>query len=99
MPSLTLLICPPDYMLAEIAKFPVDWSDLTSDTRKSALPARHIYEIVLPEVVDRLHGKDDVYYHRSSPYSIPGKSTMDLTYGDLHNCKRGSCYNLVVNAS
>lgn len=73
-------------MLAELTRLPVDWSDLTSDPRKSALPARYIYETVLPEIVDRL-GNGDVYYHRSSPYSIPGKSSMDLKYGDLHNCE------------
>lgn len=76
---------PPDYMLAEVFKLPVDWSDLTSDPRQSALPGRYIYETVLPEIIDRL-GSGDVYYHRSSPYSIPGKSTMDLKHGDLHNC-------------
>ncbi|KAF8320927.1 glycoside hydrolase [Clavulina sp. PMI_390] len=76
-----------DYMMAEILKLPIDWS-LTSlsesELKASALPARHIYETVLPEVVNRI-GNGDVYYHRSSPYSIPGKSSMDLKHGDLHN--------------
>ena len=73
-------------MIAELSKIPVDWSDLDSDPRQSALPARYIYETVLPETVDRFGG-GDVYYHRSSPYSIPGTSSMDLKHGDIHNCE------------
>lgn len=40
---------------------------------------RHIYEILLPEVVERL---STVFYSRGSPYG--GASSGDLTVGDAH---------------
>ena len=48
-------------------------STSTSDAR------RHIYEILLPEVVERCC---TIHYHRSSPYG--GKDTKDQTIGDIH---------------
>ncbi|KAG8949952.1 hypothetical protein FRC00_007913, partial [Tulasnella sp. 408] len=47
----------------------------------TTFPARHIYERVLPSIVN---AHSDVFYHRGSPYSGYGKPTTDRTYGDLH---------------
>lgn len=47
------------------------------------LPARKIYEHVLPEVVSRLTG-DSIPYHRGSPYGGKGWDTADPTVGDIH---------------
>ena len=41
--------------------------------------SRQIYEVILPEVVERL---STIFYHRSSPYG--GVDTKDKTVGDLH---------------
>ncbi|KAH9900032.1 glycoside hydrolase family 2 protein [Cubamyces lactineus] len=70
-----------DYQIAESLKLELDYSDEKSDFRKTNFPARHIYERLLPSVVERLC---DVHYHRSSPYSGFGKPTTDKNYGDLH---------------
>ncbi|KAI0637996.1 glycoside hydrolase family 2 protein [Trametes polyzona] len=70
-----------DYQVAESLKLELDYSDETSDFRKTNFPARYIYERLLPSVVERLC---DIYYHRSSPYSGFGKETTDKRYGDLH---------------
>lgn len=70
-----------DYQLAESLDLELDYSDETSDFRKTNFPARHIYERVLPEIVQT---HCDVYYHRASPYSGQGKPTTDKTLGDLH---------------
>lgn len=59
----------------------MDYSDETSDFRKTSFPARFIYERVLPEVVAT---HSNIHYHRSSPYSGYGKPTTDKQYGDLH---------------
>ncbi|KAH9927208.1 glycoside hydrolase family 2 protein [Epithele typhae] len=70
-----------DYQVAESHNLELDYSDETSDFRKTNFPARWIYERLLPDVVQRLC---DIHYHRSSPYSGYGKPTTDKTYGDLH---------------
>ncbi|ELU41403.1 glycoside hydrolase family 2 protein [Rhizoctonia solani AG-1 IA] len=75
-----------DYQVAESLKLELDYdADPTQvDFRKTNFPARYIYEVVLPEVVNRL---SDTHYHRASPYSGYGKPTTDRTYGDIHQCK------------
>lgn len=55
----------------------LQWGDV------SELPARRIYEEVLPEVVSRLT-YDLVPYHRGSPYGGEGWDTADPTVGDIH---------------
>ncbi|TFK55470.1 glycoside hydrolase family 2 protein [Heliocybe sulcata] len=70
-----------DYQLAEANKLDLDYSDETSDFRKTTFPARHIYERVLPAAVKE---HSDIHYHRSSPYSGFGKVTTNQQYGDLH---------------
>lgn len=72
-----------DYQIAESLNLELDYSDEKSDFRKTNFPARHIYERVLPSIVQQY---SDVYYHRSSPYSGFGKDTRDQKYGDLHQC-------------
>ncbi|KAG2042900.1 glycoside hydrolase family 2 protein [Suillus americanus] len=69
-----------DYQLAESINI-VDYSDETSDFRKTKFPARYIYERTLPSIVQKFC---DIHYHRSSPYSAPGTVTTDKTLGDLH---------------
>ncbi|KAN0097394.1 glycoside hydrolase family 2 protein [Tylopilus felleus] len=69
-----------DYQLAESINI-VDYSDETSDFRKTKFPARFIYERTLPSIVGKFC---DIHYHRSSPYSAPGVVTTDKTLGDLH---------------
>jgi beta-mannosidase len=64
----------------------LDYSDETSDFRKTNFPARYIYERVLPSVVAKY---SDVFYHRGSPYSGQGQPTTDKTLGDLHQCLFG----------
>jgi beta-mannosidase len=77
-----LYLSPPkDYQIAESLKLELDYSDETSDFLKTNFPARHIYERLLPAVVEEL---SDIFYHRSSPYSGYGKPTTDQTCGDLH---------------
>ncbi|TFY68978.1 hypothetical protein EVJ58_g699 [Rhodofomes roseus] len=49
----------------------------------SELPARRIYEQVLPEVVERLTNPP-IPYHRGSPYGGEGWDTTDPTIGDVH---------------
>ncbi|KAJ4478021.1 glycoside hydrolase family 2 protein [Lentinula aciculospora] len=70
-----------DYQVAESMHLELDYSDESSDFRKTNFPARYIYERVLPEIVGRL---SNIHYHRSSPYSGQGKASTDLTLGDLH---------------
>ncbi|KAJ7095340.1 glycoside hydrolase family 2 protein [Mycena belliarum] len=70
-----------DYQIAESLNLELDYSDEQSDYLKTNFPARHIYERLLPAVVEEL---SDTYYHRGSPYSGNGKLTTDQTYGDLH---------------
>ncbi|KAI0089166.1 glycoside hydrolase family 2 protein [Irpex rosettiformis] len=70
-----------DYQIAESLNLELDYNDETSDFRKTNFPARHIYERLLPSVVERY---SNIHYHRSSPYSGFGKPTTDKQYGDLH---------------
>ncbi|CEL57611.1 beta-mannosidase [Rhizoctonia solani AG-1 IB] len=72
-----------DYQVAESLKLELDYDADPSqvDFRKTNFPARYIYEVILPEVVNRL---SDTHYHRASPYSGYGKPTTDRTYGDIH---------------
>ncbi|KAK0482107.1 glycoside hydrolase family 2 protein [Armillaria luteobubalina] len=72
-----------DYQIAESLNLELDYSDEKSDFRKTNFPARHLYERVLPSIVQQY---SDIYYHRSSPYSGFGKDTRDQKYGDLHQC-------------
>ena len=60
----------------------------------SDLPARKIYEEILPDVVERLLLKT-VPYHRGSPYGGEGWNTADPTIGDIHQWDiwAGSCRN------
>ena len=71
-----------DYQLAESIDV-VDYSDETSDFRKTEFPARYIYERTLPQIVEK---HCDIHYHRGSPYSGQGKVTTDKTLGDIHQC-------------
>lgn len=86
LPTYAIMIISshPDYQVAESCKLDLDYSDEHSDFRKTTFPARHIYERLLPSVVQK---HCDIYYHRSSPYSGYGKPTTDKTYGDLHQCE------------
>ncbi|KAG8986593.1 hypothetical protein FRB90_003901, partial [Tulasnella sp. 427] len=72
-----------DYQVAESLKLELDYSDEDpkTDFRKTNFPARHIYERLLPSIINE---HSDVFYHRGSPYSGYGKPTTDRTYGDLH---------------
>ncbi|KAJ6539298.1 glycoside hydrolase family 2 protein [Mycena capillaripes] len=70
-----------DYQIAESLKLELDYSDEKSDYLQTNFPARHIYERLLPAVVEKL---SDIFYHRGSPYSGHGKVSTDRTYGDLH---------------
>ncbi|KAJ6599110.1 glycoside hydrolase family 2 protein [Mycena vulgaris] len=70
-----------DYQIAESLKLELDYSDEKSDYLDTNFPARHIYERLLPAVVEEL---SDIFYHRGSPYSGQGKPTTDKAYGDLH---------------
>lgn len=80
-----------DYQVAE-GEGVIDYDDESGDYLHTKFPAyvvglarchadqsRHIYEIILPEVVHRL---SNIFYWRSSPYG--GKSSGDLTVGDVH---------------
>ncbi|WVQ73105.1 hypothetical protein IAR50_002669 [Cryptococcus sp. DSM 104548] len=67
-----------DYQVAESLNI-VDYTDESGDYMHTKFPGRHIYEIILPEVVHRL---SDIHYHRSSPYG--GKTSRDPTVGDIH---------------
>ncbi|WVR07896.1 hypothetical protein IAU60_004939 [Kwoniella sp. DSM 27419] len=67
-----------DYQVAESVGM-MDYNDNSGDYMKSKFPGRHLYEVLLPEVVERL---STVFYHRSSPYG--GKDTRDPTVGDIH---------------
>lgn len=73
-----------DYQIAEQLNLELDYSDETGDYRKTNFPARHIYERVLPAIVEK---HSDIYYHRGSPYSGHCKPTTDQTLGDLHQCE------------
>jgi beta-mannosidase len=57
----------PDYQLAESVNLELDYSDEKSDYLKTNFPARHIYERLLPAVVEEF--SPDIFYHRGSPYS------------------------------
>jgi len=78
-----------DYQVAESLKLELDYSDETGDYLKTNFPARHIYERLLPEVVEKY---SDIHYHRGSPYSGQGKPSTDKTLGDLHQCECGKFY-------
>ncbi len=72
-----------DYQVAESFNLELDYSDESSDFRKTNFPARYIYERVLPVAVGKY---SNIHYHRASPYSGQGKPTTDQTLGDLHQC-------------
>lgn len=52
-------------------------------TDVASLPARVLYEDVLPNVVVECSGERAVY-HRGSPYGGKGWDTSDPTVGDVH---------------
>jgi beta-mannosidase len=57
----------------------LQWGDVPE------LPARKIYEEVLPSVVRRLTDPENpIPYHRGSPYGGQGWDTADPTIGDVH---------------
>ncbi|KAI5121343.1 hypothetical protein M0805_000651 [Coniferiporia weirii] len=60
-----------------------DYQQILQWNVKTDLPARKIYEKVLPEVVTALT-HDEVPYHRGSPYGGEGWDTADPTVGDIH---------------
>ena len=70
-----------DYAFAESLGLELDYSDETSDFRKTNFPSRYIYERILPAAISEY---SSFHYHRGSPYSGHGKPTTDQTYGDLH---------------
>ncbi|KAG6817452.1 hypothetical protein H0H87_008620 [Tephrocybe sp. NHM501043] len=70
-----------DYQVAESLGLELNYDDETSDFRKTNFPARHIYEVTLPNIVNK---NCDIFYHRASPYSGQGKPTTDRTLGDIH---------------
>ena len=47
------------------------------------LPAKILYETILPEVVEKLTDPQ-IPYHRGSPYGGKGWDTADPTVGDIH---------------
>ncbi|EMD39457.1 glycoside hydrolase family 2 protein [Gelatoporia subvermispora B] len=55
----------------------LQWGDVAD------LPARLIYESVLPDVVERLTDPP-IPYHRGSPYGGENWNTADPTVGDIH---------------
>ncbi|KAL3440945.1 glycoside hydrolase superfamily [Aspergillus insuetus] len=71
-----------DYQVQERYKLGYDPKDTDPESwRKSAFPARYIYEYLLPKWV----GEEDpnVLYHPGSPWG-DGKHTSDPTVGDIH---------------
>jgi beta-mannosidase len=54
----------------------LQWGDVAD------LPARKLYEDVLPGIVSRY--APEVAYHRGSPYGGEGWDTADPTVGDVH---------------
>ncbi|GHJ85131.1 hypothetical protein NliqN6_1533 [Naganishia liquefaciens] len=68
-----------DYQVAEAINLEIDYDDHDADFRKTAFPARHFYEKVLPNAVNSL---SDVTYHYGSPWG--GKDSRDPTVGDIH---------------
>jgi hypothetical protein len=68
--SIFVLISEIDYQQV------LQWGDVAS------LPARKLYEDVLPSVVSDL--APEVPYHRGSPYGGKGWDTADPTVGDVH---------------
>ena len=48
------------------------------------LPARVLYESILPDIVQKLTDPP-VAYHRGSPYGGQGWDTADPTVGDVHH--------------
>ncbi|KAJ9117501.1 hypothetical protein QFC22_004351 [Naganishia vaughanmartiniae] len=68
-----------DYQVAESINLEIDYNDHDADFRKTAFPARHFYEKVLPNAVNSL---SDVTYHYGSPWG--GKDSRDPTVGDIH---------------
>lgn len=67
-----------DYQVAENMGV-VDYDDNSGDYMHTKFPGRHIYEVLLPEVVKRC---STIFYWPSSPYG--GKTSGDLTVGDVH---------------
>ncbi|KAI7968895.1 hypothetical protein EIK77_007590 [Talaromyces pinophilus] len=70
-----------DYLFAELFNTEYDKKDSNPDNwLKSTFPGRYIYEIVLPELFQRLN--PDSSYHPGSPWG--GKYFNDPTVGDTH---------------
>ncbi|KAL5495319.1 hypothetical protein ACEPAI_782 [Sanghuangporus weigelae] len=60
-----------------------DYQQILQWDVETDFPARRIYEEVLPKVVSSFT-KDEVPYHRGSPYGGKGWDTADPTVGDVH---------------
>ncbi|KAH8109772.1 glycoside hydrolase superfamily [Phellopilus nigrolimitatus] len=60
-----------------------DYQQILQWNIETDLPARKIYEEVLPGIVTALT-RDEVPYHRGSPYGGKGWDTADPTVGDVH---------------
>lgn len=71
-----------DYLMAEDLNIKWDSNDQKKNYAKTDFPARTLYEVEFPKLVDAMTG---VSYHRGSPYS-PGHNirSTDPTVGDLH---------------
>lgn len=71
----------------------LDYQQILQWDLKADLPARKIYEELLPEIVTRLTGLD-VPYWRGSPYGGKGWDTADPTVGDVVSSEycQTSCY-------
>lgn len=69
-----------DYQVAEQCGLEYDPKDNSGDYLKTTFPARHIYEILLPELVSAHHPA--VPYHPGSPWG--GVNSSDPTVGDIH---------------
>lgn len=76
-----------DYQLAQ--SLDLKWDPQEPITEKSVFPARLIYEVVIPEVINQIYAKTPISYQYGSPYSAsddPSKYIRceDPTVGDIH---------------
>ena len=78
-----MALCPFRVLLPEEPIFLLDYQQVLQWGDVADLPAREIYEHLLPEVVSRLTS-DNIPYHRGSPYGGEGWDTADPTVGDIH---------------
>lgn len=69
-----------DYQIAEVYKLQWDKNDLSGDYLSTNFPARTIYEVIIPRLLNEL--TDHVVYRPGSPWG--GKTTRDNSVGDIH---------------